>query len=87
VPHGRNLRELTHLVTLGMTPLQAITAGTRTSAGLLGLDHEIGTLEPGERADLVLCAGDPVADISVLADPAAIVPVVQGGEFRKIEPR
>lgn len=83
VPHGRNLRELTHLVALGMTPLQAITAGTRTAAELLGLDGETGTLEPGKRADLVLCEGDPLADIALLADPANVVLVAQAGEIRK----
>ncbi|MFD8565636.1 amidohydrolase family protein [Streptomyces sp. NPDC059639] len=83
VPHGRNLRELGHLVALGMTPMQAITAGTRTAARLLGLDAEIGTLEAGRRADLVLCAGDPLTDIALLADPANIVLVAQGGEIRK----
>ncbi|MFG3318571.1 amidohydrolase family protein [Streptomyces sp. NPDC048171] len=83
VPHGRNLRELTHLVALGMTPLQAITAGTRTAAELLGLDDETGTLEPGKRADLILCEGDPLADIALLADPANVVLVAQAGAIRK----
>jgi imidazolonepropionase-like amidohydrolase len=83
VPHGRNLRELVHLTTLGMTPLQAITAGTRTSAELLGLQGEIGTLEAGKHADLVVCDGDPLADITVLADPANVVLVAQRGAVRK----
>lgn len=83
VPHGRNLRELVHLTTLGMTPLQAITAGTRISAELLGLEGEIGTLEAGKHADLVVCDGDPLADISVLADPANVVLVAQRGAVRK----
>ncbi|WP_306316486.1 MULTISPECIES: amidohydrolase family protein [unclassified Streptomyces] len=83
VPHGRNLRELTHLVALGMTPLRAITTGTLSAAELLGLDAEIGSLEAGKRADLVVCEGDPLADIELLADPANVVLVAQGGVLRK----
>jgi imidazolonepropionase-like amidohydrolase len=82
-PHGRNLRELTHLVTLGMSPLDAITAGTRTAAELLGLDDRIGTLAAGKEADLVVCDGDPLADISVLAEPTSVAYVLQGGTVRK----
>ncbi|MFB8120955.1 amidohydrolase family protein [Streptomyces sp. NPDC055962] len=83
VPHGRNLRELVHLTSLGMTPLQAITAGTLTASRLLGLDDRIGTLETGKEADLVVCDGDPLADVSVLADPSRIVLVAQRGAVRK----
>ncbi|MGW1819391.1 amidohydrolase family protein [Streptomyces sp. NPDC002125] len=83
VPHGRNLRELLHLTSLGMTPLQAITAGTLTSAQLLGLDDRIGTLEAGKEADLVVCDGDPLSDISVLTDPSRVVLVAQRGAVRK----
>ncbi|MBR7678323.1 amidohydrolase family protein, partial [Streptomyces daliensis] len=52
---GHNLRELAHLVSLGMSPMDAIVAGTRTASELLGLQASVGTLEPGKRADLVLC--------------------------------
>ncbi|NBE55233.1 metal-dependent hydrolase family protein [Streptomyces boluensis] len=83
VPHGRNLRELSHLVSLGMTPAAAIVAGTRSAAQLLGLDAEIGTLEAGKHGDLVLCDGDPLADVSVLADPARVLLVAQRGAVRK----
>ncbi|GAA2078508.1 amidohydrolase family protein [Streptomyces albiaxialis] len=82
-PHGRNLRELIHLVRLGMSPLDAITAGTRTAAELLGLDDRVGTLAAGKEADLVVCDGDPLADISVLAEPERIAYVLQGGTVRK----
>ncbi|NYV73520.1 amidohydrolase family protein [Streptomyces sp. UH6] len=83
VPHGRNLRELSHLVSLGMTPMDAIVAGTRTAAELLGLEAETGTLRQGLHADLVLCDGDPLADIGVLADPGHVVLVAQRGAVRK----
>ncbi|MER5434140.1 amidohydrolase family protein [Streptomyces sp. NPDC002588] len=82
-PHGVNLMELGYLVDLGMDPMAAIVAGTRTSAELLGVADRLGTLVPGRTADLVICDGDPLADIGVLGDPANIVCVVQDGVVRK----
>jgi imidazolonepropionase-like amidohydrolase len=55
-----------------MTPHQALVATTRTAAELMGLDAELGTLEPGKRADLVLVAGDPF-DVGTLPDRIAQV--------------
>jgi imidazolonepropionase-like amidohydrolase len=83
VPHGRNLRELTHLVALGMTPMDAVIAGTRTAAELLGIADRTGTLTSGKTADLVVCDGDPLTDVSVLADPANIRWVLRDGVVRK----
>ncbi|MGW1006326.1 amidohydrolase family protein [Streptomyces sp. NPDC002520] len=82
-PHGRNLLELAHMVALGMSPGDAIVAGTRNAARLLGLDDELGTLEVGKTADLVAVATDPLADISALADPAVIELVLKAGEVVK----
>ena len=64
-PHGENLRELELMVEGGMTPMQAIVATTRSAAELMGLDEELGTLEPGKRADLVVVDGDPF-DVATL---------------------
>src|ERR671919_1365009 len=58
--HGQNLRELALMVDGGMTPMQAIEAATRSAAELMGLQDELGTLEPGKRADLVVLEGDPL---------------------------
>ncbi|MEW1826835.1 amidohydrolase family protein [Streptomyces sp. NPDC088196] len=82
-PHGQNLLELRYLVDLGMDPMTAIVAGTRVSAELLGLSDQLGTLTVGKTADLILCDGDPLADIGVLGDPGNIVCVVQDGVVRK----
>jgi imidazolonepropionase-like amidohydrolase len=82
-PHGQNLLELRFLVDLGMDPMTAIVAGTRVSAELLGLSDQLGTLTAGKTADLILCDGDPLADIGVLGDPGNIVCVVQDGVVRK----
>ncbi|MFJ8925210.1 amidohydrolase family protein [Streptomyces sp. NPDC102364] len=82
-PHGVNLMELSYLVDLGMDPMDAIVAGTRTSAELLGVDEQLGSVTAGRLADLVLCDGDPLADIGVLGDPGNVVCVVQDGIVRK----
>jgi len=60
-------RELDLMVSeLGMTPLAAITAATRSGAEGLGLQAEIGTIEPGKIADLVQVPGDPATDLRAL---------------------
>jgi imidazolonepropionase-like amidohydrolase len=58
-PHGRNLRELALMVEGGMTPSQALVATTSAAARLMGLEDELGTLEVGKRADVVVIGGDP----------------------------
>ena len=62
-PHGQNLRELELMVGCGMTPAQALVATTRTAAELMGLEDELGALEKGKRADVVVVEGDPLADL------------------------
>src|SRR5438105_10522609 len=53
-PHGENLHELELMTEGGMTPEEVLVATTRTAAELMGLEKELGTIEPGKRADLVL---------------------------------
>ncbi len=64
--HGRNADEFELMVKHGMPPAEAIKAATVNAADLLGLSSEIGTLEPGKRADLIAVAGDPLKDVTVL---------------------
>jgi imidazolonepropionase-like amidohydrolase len=64
--HGRNADEFELMVKHGMPPAEAIKAATVNAADLLGLSSEIGTLEPGKRADLIAVAGDPLQDVTVL---------------------
>ena len=71
-PHGENLRELALMCEGGMTPMQAIVATTRSAAELMGLADQLGTLEPGKRADLVVVDGDPL-EVGTLADRIAAV--------------
>jgi imidazolonepropionase-like amidohydrolase len=57
--HGENLRELGLMAEGGMKPEDVLVATTSSAAQLLGVDGELGTIEPGKRADLVLVDGDP----------------------------
>jgi len=57
------LRELELYVQAGLSPLEAIRAATAVPAEVMGLSREVGTIEAGERADLVVLDGDPLADI------------------------
>ena len=67
IPHGRNAQELIALVDRGMTPLHVLQAATVNAAELLGVADR-GRIEQGLLADLVAVPGDPLEDISVLAD-------------------
>lgn len=81
--HGTNLRELSQLVAVGLTPMEAIRAGTLSAAELMGLEQELGTVEPGKRADLVLTPVNPLTHIDGLADPDNIRMVMQDGRLVK----
>jgi len=77
--HPANAGELECLVKSGMTPMQALQAATGWAAECLGREDELGTVLPGKLADLVVVAGDPLADISVLRDSACIALVIKDG--------
>src|SRR5437667_1365197 len=79
--HPSNAMEIECLVKAGLTPLQALQAATGWAAECLGLDRDVGTIEKGKLADLVVVAGDPLDDVAVLQDPARIALVLKGGEI------
>ncbi|WP_312781189.1 amidohydrolase family protein [Brevundimonas sp.] len=81
--HGRNADEFELMVRNGMTPMTAIEAATVNAADLLGLAEEIGTLEPGKRADVIAVAGDPLSDVTALKTVAF---VMRDGLIYKDEP-
>lgn len=77
-PWDRRLaRELELMAEAGMTNLQALQAATLRAAELLGMDAEVGSLEPGRLADLVALDGDPLRDLGALRRVAC---VVKGGQ-------
>ena len=62
-PHGRNTEEFHLLTALGMSPLDALRAGTSVDAELLGIQDRVGTLAIGKLADIVAFPGDPRQNI------------------------
>jgi len=76
-PHGQNLRELGLMVDAGLTPTQALVATTKTAAELLGVEDDLGTIQEGKLADLVVVDGDPL-DVSQLQQN--IIGVYKNGE-------
>lgn len=79
-PHGDYARELEFFVRdVGFTPLETITCATKTGAEILGREAEIGTLEVGKFADLLVVDGDVLADIALLQHRAKFIAVLQGG--------
>jgi imidazolonepropionase-like amidohydrolase len=65
-PHGENGGEFWAMVTLGLTPVQALQAGTVNAAELMGWSDRIGSVAPGKFADLVAVTGDPLSDVRIL---------------------
>jgi imidazolonepropionase-like amidohydrolase len=64
--HADVATEVRLRVETGASPLAALTMATRDSARCLGLDREVGTLEVGKRADVLVVDGDPLADLAAL---------------------
>ncbi|RPF52157.1 metal-dependent hydrolase family protein [Aquisalibacillus elongatus] len=81
--HGTNLRELGLMVDSGMTPMDSIVATTKTAAECLGWDDQIGTLEAGKLADVVITKSNPIDDIYSLADNDNIQYVLKDGQVEK----
>jgi imidazolonepropionase-like amidohydrolase len=79
-PHGQYAKELSFFVKyVGLSPMQTLVCATKTGAEILGRGHEIGTLEAGKLADVLVVAGDVLADISILEDRSRFIAVMQGG--------
>jgi imidazolonepropionase-like amidohydrolase len=77
---GDYVDELERLVECGMTPAQALTAATLSGAEILGKADQLGSVDVGKAADLVIVRGNPVDDLSVVRDVAF---VVQGGIVKR----
>ena len=65
-------REMSALVDSGMSPIQVISAATKTNAEILGVFAERGSLEPGKQADILVVAGNPLEDVEVLGRVALV---------------
>ncbi len=82
-PHGDYARELSFFVEdVGFTPAEVLVCATRNGAKILGRHSELGTLEPGKLADVLVVRGDLLADIKLLENRSNIRAVFQGGELK-----
>ena len=86
VPHSKRgwayQRELELLVESGLTPMQALVAGTLENARYFRIDDRLGSIEQGKQADLILVEGDPLKDISKMR---RIKRVMLNGIWQKAE--
>ena len=81
--HGTNLRELELMCNAGMTPMDAIVASTKTAAECLGWEENVGTIEAGKFADILVIKGNPLEDIKSLSDHDTIQVVMKNGKIEK----
>ena len=79
-------REMKAHVDVGMSPQRAISAATRINAQILGKGSELGTIEPGKLADIIVVRGNPLFDITALSHVEVVVKegtVYKGGPARR----
>jgi imidazolonepropionase-like amidohydrolase len=73
MPIGMPMAELLHWQAAGLSPQQIIEASTRGSATAIGLQSDLGTVEVGKVADLLIVQGNPLADLHALANPLLVI--------------
>jgi imidazolonepropionase-like amidohydrolase len=78
-PHGSAGREVVQLVRCGLTPVQAISVATRNTARLLKVDDQLGTLEAGRLADVIVVEGDVLKRVESLESAQNMRHVLIGG--------
>jgi imidazolonepropionase-like amidohydrolase len=74
---GMPLTEMRLLLAAGLDPMEVIQAGTRNAAHVCGRDDQLGTLEPGKLADVIVVGGDPLSDLQAME---TVVAVIKAGE-------
>ncbi len=79
-PHRFVARQFAYMVRLGQTPAEAIRSATLVAAELMGWQDRVGSITPGQMADLIAVEGDPLEDVSVLEDVRF---VLKGGRVIK----
>jgi imidazolonepropionase-like amidohydrolase len=77
--HGDSAKELELMVEAGMTEMEALVAATKVGAEVLTVSDQLGTIEPGKLADMIVVDGNPLSDITVLQNKACIETVIKNG--------
>lgn len=72
-PHGDLALEIAKMVEFGLPPMLALVAATSNAAKLLRMDDQIGSVEKGKLADVILVPGDPLKDIGAMRRPAFVM--------------
>ena len=72
-PAGQNALQFAKMVEWGMTPIEALRTATVNAAEALGRTGEVGTIAAGRYGDIVAVAGDPLADVTLLEHPTAVI--------------
>jgi imidazolonepropionase-like amidohydrolase len=80
-PFGRNGLELELMVQAGLSPMDAIRAGTSVAAESFGIGHATGSIESGKLADVLIIDGDPTLDVRLLQDVQRIKRVYMAGQL------
>lgn len=83
-PYGKNGLEFELLSKAGLSPMETIISATKIGAELMKMPDKIGRLSAGYLADVVVVAGNPLDDLSLLADPENIKVVIKDGKIEKI---
>jgi imidazolonepropionase-like amidohydrolase len=79
--HGGNARELALLASAGLTNEEVLESATRVAARAVGKADELGTLEVGKCADVLVLGGNPLDDLDVLIEPASFQWILLGGRI------
>jgi imidazolonepropionase-like amidohydrolase len=83
-PHGTYARDLQHFVELfDYTPMESLLAATALGGEIMLRPDELGKVQPGYLADLILVDGDPLADITVLQHRDRLHAIMKGGRFHQ----
>ena len=83
VPYGLSLHtELDSYVRYGLSPFQALQAATWIPAQALGIDQDLGTLETGKLADMIIVEGNPLKNIQ---DARKVRQVIKNGEVFNLD--
>ena len=81
-PYGKfSVEEIEKMVSvLGFSPMDAIVAATKTAAEASGIADEVGTIEKGKLADIILVDGNPLENIGILVERENIKFIIKGGK-------
>jgi imidazolonepropionase-like amidohydrolase len=86
-PHGTNAKDLEYFVKhVGMSTMEALLSATAWGGPMMKMSKQLGKIQEGYLADILLIDGDPLTDITVLQDKKRILSVMKDGRFHRKPP-